>query len=58
MPTKDSKVLSVRVKNEVIAEINRRISRRDITLNAWLNWAISKGLRKHTKKRRLTNGRI
>ena len=48
-PTKDSKVRSVRIKNEVDDEINRRIKRRGITVNSWLSWAVTLGLRKHGK---------
>lgn len=50
MPTKNTKVLAVRVKNETVAEIEARIKPNGKSLNKWLNWAISLGLRKHDKK--------
>ena len=50
MPTKDSKVISVRIKNEVADEINRRVKRRGMTVNKWLVWAVGLGLRSHSKK--------
>ena len=46
-PLKDSKVISVRVKNEVVDEINIRIERKGITINKWLAWAVNLGLRSH-----------
>ena len=49
MPTKNSSVISVRIKNEVIDEINHRMKRKGITINKWLSWAVSLGLRKHDK---------
>ncbi len=47
-PTKDSTVLAVRVRNQTLAEIKKK--KRKKTLNAWLNWCIGLGLRKHDKK--------
>ena len=52
MPTKNSLVISVRVKDKTVSEINRRIKRRGITINKWLTWAVSLGLRTHKKVKR------
>ena len=52
MPLKNSTVISVRIKNETASEINRRIKRRGITKNKWLNWVVGLGLRTHKKKSR------
>lgn len=51
MPTKDSTVVAVRIKNEMLGKINHRIKRRGITINKWLTWAIGLGLRTHRKSR-------
>ena len=52
MPTKDSRVIGVRIKNQTITAIEQRANRKGWTFNKWMNWAISIGLRKHTKKTR------
>lgn len=49
MPTKDSKVKSVRVLDKTLEEIEPRLKRRKMTFNSWLLWCISLGLRNHTK---------
>ena len=49
MPTKNTTVLAVRVKNETISKIKDKASKRGISINAWLSWAIGLGLRKHRK---------
>ena len=49
MPTKDSNILSVRLRNPIIREILERARRRKLTKNGWLEWAVKQGLRKHTK---------
>jgi len=49
MPTKDSTVISVRVRNDRLEEIKCKLARRNMTLNAWLTWVIRLGLRKHKK---------
>ena len=50
MPTKGTGVLAARVKDETILEVNRKAANRKMSLNAWLNWAISLGLRVHRRK--------
>jgi len=50
-PTKDSKILSVRVRNSVIAQIMERANRRGLTLNGWLSEAIKDRLRSHSKRK-------
>jgi len=47
MPTKDSTVRGVRIKNDAISAIEQRAKRRKWTFNRWMNWAISVGLRSH-----------
>ena len=49
MPTKDSNILSVRLRNSVIREVQARAGRRGWTKHKWLEWAVTQGLRKHTK---------
>jgi len=50
MPTKDSRVIGVRIKDETIAKIIERASRKGWTFNRWMNWAIIQGLRSHKRK--------
>jgi len=50
MPSKDTTVISARIPDKTLALIKERISKKDKTLNAWINWAIKEGLRSHTKK--------
>lgn len=50
MPTKDSTVLTVRVKNDLVKRIHQRIAKRGCTVNQWLNRVIVEGLRKHQAK--------
>lgn len=50
MPTKDTGTVIARVKNETIRIIKQRARKRDITVNAWLNWAIEQALRNHRKR--------
>lgn len=50
MPTKDSRVIGVRILNPVIEEINKRARRRGLTFNGWMNWAITTALRPHRRK--------
>lgn len=45
MPTKDTKVRGVRIKNDTISAIEQRANRRGWTFNRWMNWAIGIGLR-------------
>jgi len=52
MPTKDSTVISTRVMNTRLEEIKARLAKTNMTLNAWLSWAIGLGLRTHRKKER------
>lgn len=50
MPTKDSTVISVRIRNNILARIESRLQRKKgMTLNRWLTWAILQGLRSHKK---------
>ena len=51
MPTKGTKILSARVREEDIEIIKQRAKRRKLTVNAWLNWSIKNGLRNHRRKR-------
>ena len=44
MPTKDTKILSVRIKNDLIAQIEKRAKVRGITVNHWLHNAILRAL--------------
>ena len=50
MPTKNTTIVSARVPDVKLAEINQRITKRKMTLNQWLNWAILNGLRSHKKR--------
>lgn len=50
MPTKGTSTVVARVADEVILEIERRAKRRKLSKNAWLNWCITLGLRKHGGK--------
>ena len=49
MPTKGTKIVAARVPDDTIAIIMIRAKKRNISLNAWLNWAINIGLRRHRK---------
>ncbi|KKL69475.1 hypothetical protein LCGC14_2114570 [marine sediment metagenome] len=49
MPTKDSRVIGVRIKESLIEQIKRRANRKGWTVNRWMNWAIQEGLRSHKK---------
>lgn len=49
MPTKGTSTITARVKDETIAEVTQRAAKRGISINAWVNWAINQGLRKHRK---------
>lgn len=51
MPTKGTGTVVARVKDEIITEIKRRANKRSMTVNAWVNWAITLGLRNHSKER-------
>ena len=44
-----TKAIGIRVQVLKLEEINRRASRRGITFNKWVNWAIVQGLRSHKK---------
>ena len=50
MPTKDSKVRGVRIRNETIKKIMERCAHRNWTFNRWMNWAVTQGLRSHTRR--------
>jgi len=50
MPTKNSKILSVRVKNDIIRQIEERLGKKKPTINSWLGLAIKESLRPHRKK--------
>lgn len=49
-PTKNTTVIAARVPNRVIAEIMKRLEKRKMTLNAWINWAVRQGVRSHERK--------
>jgi len=50
MPTKDSRVIGVRIKNGTIERIMERANHRGWTFNRWVNYAILQTLRSHHKK--------
>ena len=51
MKERDTVIVPIRVKKDMIPEIVKAVkSSRQPSRNAWLNWAISIGLRKHNKK--------
>ena len=50
MPTRDSRVRGVRIKNETIDLIEERATRKHWTFNKWMNWAIQLGIRPHRSK--------
>ena len=49
-PTKDTEILTARVKKPLVEILNQRAKRRGITINGWLNWAIRQGIRSHKRK--------
>jgi len=49
MPTKDSRVIGVRISTDTIMQVKKRASRRGWTFNKWMNWSITQGLRLHKK---------
>lgn len=53
MPTKGTSIIATRIKDEIITEVRQRATRRGLTINAWLNWAVKNGLRSHERR---TNG--
>ncbi len=50
MPTKDSRVIGVRLTNPLIERIMARATRKGWTFNRWMNWAVLQGLRSHRRK--------
>jgi hypothetical protein len=58
LPTKDSTVIAVRVRRETIEKIRARLGKRKPTINSWLTWAISLGLRKHVKRSNTDSSRV
>ena len=49
MPTRNSRVIGVRLDNTIIEQVLHRAARRGWTYNRWMNWAVKQGLRKHVK---------
>ena len=49
MATKDTTVVSARVPDKTLEEINQRVAKKGTTLNKWINKAIKEALRKHRK---------
>ena len=51
MKERDTVILSVRIKRELYAQLGDAVkASKQPSRNAWLTWAISLGLRKHTKR--------
>lgn len=48
MPSKNTTIVAARIPDKTLAQIKERISGKK-TLNQWINWAISQGLRPHKK---------
>lgn len=50
MKERDTVILPVRIKKTLLNEIDDNLLKtKQKTRNAWLNWAIKNGLRKHSK---------
>jgi predicted DNA binding CopG/RHH family protein len=50
MKERDTAIIPARVKKAKIELIRHRAAKKGMTVNAWLNWAIDNGLRKHHGK--------
>ena len=51
MKERDTVIIPIRVKKSLIPEMLTAIKKsRKPSRNAWLNWAIIQGMRKHNKK--------
>jgi len=50
MPNNNTKAIGIRIKTEVIDRVMQRANRKGWSFNKWVNWAISIGLRSHSKK--------
>jgi len=48
-PTKGTQVVTARVETPLVELARKRARRHGMSMNAWLNWAITQGLRKHSK---------
>jgi len=47
---RDTVILPVRIKRTMLGDIENRVSRKKVSRNSWMIWAIKEGLRSHTKK--------
>ncbi len=50
MKERDTVILPVRIKKDLMAEVDQRVSNKKQSRNSWLIWAINQGLRSHKKK--------
>ncbi len=51
MKERDTVILPVRIKKNILAEVNETVPKsKQKSRNAWLNWAIKNGLRPHRRK--------
>ena len=46
----ESRAIGVRIKTQVLTEIQKRAERKGWSFNKWMNWAANLGLRSHAKK--------
>ncbi len=53
MKERDTVILPVRIKKDLMLEVNQKVSRKKVSRNSWLIWAIRQGLRSHISKSRV-----
>ena len=48
---RDTTILPVRIKKDLLAEVEQRVVKKKVSRNSWVIKAIKEGLRKHSKKK-------
>ena len=49
MKERDTVILAVRIKKELLNSVQQRVSKRKVSRNSWIIWAIKEGLRSHRR---------
>ena len=44
---RDTVILAVRIKKDLMSEVNQKVARKKMSRNSWMLWAIRQGLRSH-----------
>ena len=48
--TRDTVILPVRIKKDLLKRLNEKVTRKRVSRNSWMIWAILNGLRSHKKR--------